>query len=209
MRCFGEDNFVALIAYAKTTGFSGRTLSSVCDYLIWFSKSASNLKYRGLYDAKEAGEEGASKYKPASSIGALANSTIDLTRLATSADLTSQGASANSEQQLQFRNAEWLPAAGLHWKTTISGLIRLAKAERVIEEGRSVRYVRFLDDFPIYPRTNVWLDVGGVQSRTDPKIYVVQTATEAVKRCILMTTDPGDLVLDPTCGSGTTATVAE
>ena len=76
-------------------------------------------------------------------------------------------------------------------------------------EGKSIRYVRFLDDFSVYPRTNVWLDVGGVQSRTDPKIYVVQTATEAIKRCILMATDPGDLVLDPTCGSGTTAYVAE
>ena len=76
-------------------------------------------------------------------------------------------------------------------------------------EGKSIRYVRFLDDFSVYPRTNVWLDVGGVQSRTDPKVYVVQTATEAVKRCILMTTVPGDLVLDPTCGSGTAAYVAE
>ena len=76
-------------------------------------------------------------------------------------------------------------------------------------EGRSVRYVRFMDDFAVFPRTNVWMDVGGVQSRTDPKVYVVQTSTEAVKRCILMTTDPGDLVLDPTCGSGTTAYVAE
>jgi len=206
---FGEDNFVALIAYAKTTGFSGTYLSSVCDYLVWYSKSASGLKYRGLYDAKEAGEEGASKYKPASTIGALMNSSIDPTRLATSDQLTSQGASANSEQSFAFRHADWTPPAGLHWKTTVTGLARVAKAERVIHEGKSIRYVRFMDDFSIYPRTNVWLDVGGVQSRTDPKIYVVQTATEAVKRCVLMTTDPGDLVLDPTCGSGTTATVAE
>jgi adenine-specific DNA-methyltransferase len=97
----------------------------------------------------------------------------------------------------------------LHWKTTVLGLVRASKASRVIQEGKSVRYVRCLDDFAIVPQTNVWLDIGGVQSRTDPKVYVVQTATEAVKRCILMTTDPGDLVLDPTCGSGTTAVVAE
>ena len=144
-----------------------------------------------------------------SSIKALASACFDPTRLATSADLTSQGASINSEQRFQFRGAEWTPPAGLHWKTTVSGLDRLSKAGRVILEGKSVRYVRFLDDFSVSPRTNVWLDVGGVQSRTDPKVYVVQTATEAVKRCILMTTDPGDLVLDPTCGSGTTAYVAE
>ena len=86
---------------------------------------------------------------------------------------------------------------------------RLNKASRVIQEGRSVRYLRFIDDFAAVPRINVWLDIGGVQSRTDPKVYVVQTANEAIKRCILMTTDPGDLVLDPTCGSGTTAYVAE
>ena len=206
---FGEDNFVALISYAKTTGFSGNYLSSVCDYLVWYSKSISRLKYRGLYDVKEAGEEGASKYRPASSIAALKNSPIDLSRVATSDQLTSQGSSANSEQSFAFRNANWTPPTGLHWKTTVTGLARVGKAERVIHEGKSIRYVRFMDDFSIYPRTNVWLDVGGVQSRTDPKIYVVQTATEAIKRCILMTTDPGDLVLDPTCGSGTTAYAAE
>ncbi len=209
---FGERNLIALVAYAKTTGFSGTHLSSVCDYLVWYVKAAPSLKYRPLFDAKTPAGEGASKYKPASAIKAikaLTSSSIDQTRLVTSADLTSQGASVNSEQLFRFRGAERIPPAGLHWKTTVSGLDRLSKAERIIQEGKSIRYVRFLDDFAIYPRTNVWLDIGGVQSRTDPKVYVVQTATEAVKRCILMTTDPGDLVLDPTCGSGTTAYVAE
>ena len=206
---FGEGNFIALIAYAKTTGFSGVHLSSVSDYLVWYAKALPSLKYRPLFDTKTAGTEGASKYKPSSSIKALAFSTVEPTRLATSDQLTSQGASENSEQLFRFRDAEWIPPIGLHWKTTVSGMNRLSKAERVIHEGKSVRYVRFLDDFAVYPRTNIWLDIGGVQSRIDPKVYVVQTATEAVKRCILMTTDPGDLVLDPTCGSGTTAYVAE
>ena len=206
---FGEENLIALIAYAKTTGFSGVHLSSVCDYLVWYAKAAPSLKYRPLFDLKTPAAEGATKYKPASTIRALTSSTIDPTRLVTSADLTSQGASDNSEQLFQFRGTEWTPPSGLHWKTTVSGLNRLSKAERVIHEGKSIRYVRFLNDFAIYPRTNVWLDIGGVQSRTDPKVYVVQTAVEAVKRCVLMTTDPGDLVLDPTCGSGTTAYVAE
>jgi len=205
---FGESNFVALIAYATTTGFSSTHLSQVCDYLIWYSKILPSLKYRSLFDIKKQGSVGASKYRVASSIRALASSCVDPTRLATSADLTSQGAS-DSEQLFHFRGAKWTPPAGLHWKTTVSGLDRLAKAQRIIQEGRSIRYVRFLDDFSVYPRTNVWLDVGGVQSRTDPKVYVVQTATEAVKRCVLMCTDPGDLILDPTCGSGTTAYVAE
>ena len=187
---FGEDNFVSSIIYAKTTGFSGLSLSSVCDYIVWYTKSRASLKYRPLFDKKVPGGKGATKYRPASSIKTLGNSPFDLTPFV-------------------FRGTEWTPPADLHWKTTVSGLNRLARAERVTREGRSLSYVRFLDDFSVAPRTNIWLDIGGVQSRTDPKVYVVQTATEAVKRCILMTTDPGDLVLDPTCGAGTTAYVAE
>ena len=207
---FGEGNFVTLIAYAKTTGFSGTYLSSVCDYLVWYAKSLPTVKYRSLFDIKEQGSVGASKYRSISSIKALASACFNPARLATSDQLTSQGAPGiNSEQRFQFRDTEWTPPAGLHWKTTVLGLGRLSKAERVILEGKSIRYVRFLDDFSVSPQTNVWLDVGGVQSRTDPKVYVVQTATEAVRRCILMTTDPDDLVLDPTCGSGTAAYVAE
>ena len=206
---FGEKNFVDLIAYAKTTGFSGTHLSSVCDYLVWYTRSLSNIKYRSLFNVKEQGSVGVSKYRPVSSIKALATACFNPTRLARLAQLTSQGASTNSEQRFTFKGIKWNPPGGLHWKTTISGLDRLSKANRIAIEGKSVSYIRFIDDFLIFPRTNVWLDVGGVQSRTDPKVYVVQTATEAVKRCILMTTDPGDLVLDPTCGSGTTAYVAE
>jgi len=82
-------------------------------------------------------------------------------------------------------------------------------ARRILLEGKSLAYLRFHDDFPVFPVSNVWMDQGGVQSRTDPKVYVVQTATSTVERCLLMTTDPGDLVLDPTCGSGATAYVAE
>ena len=95
------------------------------------------------------------------------------------------------------------------YKTTEDGMTRLWKASRIYIAKGSFRYIRFIDDFPGYPANAAWMDIGGVQSRADPKVYVVQTASEAVKRCILMTTDPGDLVLDPTCGSGTTAYVAE
>ncbi len=206
---FGEGNFISVVVYAKTTGFSGSYLSCVTDHIVWYARNAALLKFRAFYLPKQAGDEGASKYRLASTISALRNSAFDLTRLATSDQLTSQGASLTSEQEFRFNGKHWTPPSGLHWKTTVSGLTRLSKAERVIEEGKSIRYVRCLDDFSIIPQTNVWLDIGGVQSRTDPKIYVVQTATEAIKRCILMVTDPGDLVLDPTCGAGTTAYVAE
>ena len=206
---FGEGNFVSLIDYTKTTGFSGQFLSSVSDYIVWYGKNVERLKYKALYDEKQAGEEGATKYREIKNIRSTFNLPFEGTRLATSADLTSQGASPQSDQHFQYRDQSWYPPGGLHWKTTIQGMERLNKASRVIQEGRSVRYLRFIDDFAAVPRINVWLDIGGVQSRTDPKVYVVQTANEAIKRCILMATDPGDLVLDPTCGSGTTAYVAE
>ena len=205
---FGEENFVSTIAYAKTTGFSGDSLSNVADYIIWYAKKKDSIKYRSLFTQKQAGEAGATKYREISSIQALKSSAHDWSRLATSADLTSQG-ETSTDQKVDLFGKSWLPPKGLHWKTTVPGLYRAGKAERIMQEGSSIRYVRCLDDFSANPRTNIWLDIGGVQSRTDPKIYVVQTATEAVQRCILMTTDPGDLVLDPTCGSGTTAYAAE
>ena len=206
---FGSDNFVSQISFAKTTGFSGNYLSSVCDTLIWYAKSLPVMKYRELYKEKTAGDEGASKYRPVDTFSGLQRSGFASDRLATTDQVTSQGASANSDQKFRFQGKTWLPPAGLHWKTTVEGLQYLSVAGRIVVEGESLRYVRFLDDFPVFPFSNIWLDIGGIQSRTDPKIYVVQTATEAVKRCLLMTTDPGDLVLDPTCGSGTTAYVAE
>ena len=206
---FGRSNLVSTINFSKTTGFSGKYLSSVTDYLVWYAKDQTRLKYRQLTSEKRAGEEGATKYRSVAEIAALKRSGFESTRLATSAQLTSQGASPNSEQRFPFADRVWMPPAGLHWKTTVDGMQRLALAGRVMVEGNSIRYVRFLDDFPVYPINNIWDDIGGIQSRTDPKRYVVQTANEAVKRCILMTTDPGDLVFDPTCGSGTTAYVAE
>lgn len=205
---FGDENFVSTIAYAKTTGFSGDSLSNVSDYMVWYAKKKDIFKYRDLYIKKQVGEAGASKYREISSIQALRNSAHELNCLATSADLTSQG-SSSTEQIFLFQGKKWIAPKGLHWKTTIQGLFRATKADRVMLEGSTPRYVRLFNDFAVNPRTNIWLDIGGVQSRTDPKIYVVQTATEAIQRCILMTTDPGDLVLDPTCGSGTTAYVAE
>jgi adenine-specific DNA-methyltransferase len=206
---FGPENSVSTISFAKTTGFSGNYISSVTDSILWYAKAAGSLKFRPIWMEKAAGDEGASKYRPLHTIKALQGSAYDGERLATSDQLTSQGALLTSEQEIEFAGKRWLPPAGLHWKTTVGGMRRLCRAGRVFVEGESLRYVRFLEDLPVFPATNIWLEIGGVQSRTDPKIYVVQTATEAVKRCVLMTTDPGDLVLDPTCGSGTTAYVAE
>jgi adenine-specific DNA-methyltransferase len=205
---FGGENFVSVIAFVKTSGFSGKTLSSVADYLIWYGKSVERLKYRQLFKAKAPGDEGASKYRPVSTISAIQPGVFDSNRLATLDQLMSQGESAGN-QRLRFAGHVWTPPKGLHWKTTVEGLERLATENRIVVEGNSLRYVRFLDDFPIFPVSNLWADIGGVQNRTEGKLYAVQTSATAVERCLLMTTDPGDLILDPTCGSGTTAYVAE
>ncbi len=206
---FGAENFVAVVAFSKTTGFSGKTISSIADFVVWYGRDLERIKYRQLYRQKEPGDEGATKYRPVETLEAIPNGRFDPKRLVTSDQLTSQGASDGSSQEFQFAGKKWKPPTGLHWKTTVDGLQRLAETGRIIVEGNSLRYLRFLDDFPVFPLSNVWTDIGGIQSRTEGKLYVVQTAPLAIERCLLMTTDPGDLVLDPTCGSGTTAYVAE
>ena len=206
---FGATNEVALIVFTKTSGFSGSLISSVCDYLVWFAKDITQVKYNPIYRIKNAGDEGASKYRPVSTIAAIPKGTFDPGRLAVSDQLTSQGESEGSDQDFEFHGKVWRPPAGLHWKTTVPGLKRLAQLKRIIIEGNSLRYVRFMDDFPVFPLSNVWTDVGGIQSRTEGKLYAVQTAPEVIQRCILMTSAPGDLVFDPTCGSGSTAYCAE
>ncbi len=207
---FGAQGFVSLITYSKTTGFSGNYLSNVSDYILWYSKNPESMKYRALYREKVSGEDGATKYRTLSSIMSIPEiwKNSSLTLLGTSADLTSQGASATT-QTVSLNGMNFDPPSGMHWKTTPRGIERLFSAGRILFEGRSLRYLRLQSDFPVFPLSNMWIDVGGIQSRTDPKVYVVQTANSAIERCLLMTTDPGDLVLDPTCGSGTTAYVAE
>ena len=206
---FGSRNFVSLISYATTTGFHGSRLSRAGDYLVWYARNLASLKYRQLYQSKSAGESGASKYRPIASIVSAKELGHSGERLAVSDQLTSQGATGTIDQEFEFRGQRFRPPSGLHWKTTVDGLHRLAAANRVIIEGSRPRYIRFFDDFPVYPINNLWTDIGGIQNRNEGKLYVVQTATSAIERCMLMATDPGDLVIDPTCGSGTTAFVSE
>lgn len=206
---FEPQNFLGLIAFTKTTGFSGITLSSIADYIVWYARDSSRVKYRQMFLPKEAGSEGASKYRPIDSYASVPRGRFEGSALATIDQLTSQGSSSESEDVFQFDGRPWHPPAGMHWKTTVAGLRRLEAAKRIVVEGNSIRYVRLFEDFPVFPITNIWTDIGGIQNRSEGKIYVVQTASLAIERCVFMTTDPGDLVLDPTCGSGTTAYVAE
>lgn len=217
---FGASNFVSLIAFSKTGGQSSTLLPNVCDYLIWFARDKSVLKYRQLYRDKDLGGDGTSKYQYALlSNGSVRRLTSEesagvtplptLARVFRKDNLVSQGASEGTTVEYVFKGKRYHPGPNAHWKTTPTGLDRLAAKGRLVREGNSLAYIRFLDDFPAFPLANVWSDVGGIQSRSDPKVYAVQTNTTVVQRAIFMTTDPGDIVFDPTCGSGTTAFCAE
>ncbi len=205
---FGVGNFVSLISFSTTSGFAAMTLSRAGDYLVWYAKNKLTIKYHQLYKEKSAGEEGATKYKPVASSSNIPEGWWAKDKLVSVDSLTSQGPS-ESETRFRAEGKDYHPPKGMHWKTTVDGLYRLLKAKRIVIEGNSPRFLRFMDDFPVYPINNLWSDIGGVQNRIEGKIYVVQTSASAIQRCMLMTTDPGDLVLDPTCGSGTTAFAAE
>ena len=210
---FGETNFISQISFAKTSGYATNFLTGVCDYLLWYGKDKQITKFRQPLNKKEAGESGATKYNRVLLADIRIRSMTSEERLDPSIvpagakiwvddNLTSQG---NPQFVFSCNGREFSGT----YKTTPAGMTRLRKASRIYVAQGSLRFIRFIDDFSTYPANAAWMDIGGVQSRTDPKVYVVQTSTEAIKRCILMTTDPGDLVLDPTCGSGTTAYVAE
>lgn len=205
---FGSENFVSMIAFTTTSGFPSNTLSRAGDYILWYSVNINNIKYRQLYREKIVGDEGATKYKPIHNYSSVRKGIYSNDEYASIDSMTSQG-ETGSEQEFEFKGQKFFPPKGMHWKTSVIGMERLSQKNRIVIEGKSLRFIRLLSDYPVFPINNLWTDVGGVQNRVDGKIYVVQTAAETIQRCILMTTDPGDLVLDPTCGSGTTAFVAE
>jgi adenine-specific DNA-methyltransferase len=215
---FGRENHFSTIVFNKTTGFTHRRLSGIYDCLLWYVKDVSKVKYRQLYQEKAIGREGAGVYSrvelPDGSRRRLTSSELDAIerlpadwRVYRLDNLSSQGAAADS-QPFEFDGQTYYPPANSHWKTTLDGMRRLAEKRRIEISGRSLAYVRFWDDFPVAPIANVWLDTG-TGSFTEPKVYAVQTGTKVVLRCIAMATEPGDLVLDPMCGSGTTAYCAE
>jgi len=217
---FGEENFCSAIACQKTTSAnspSGKTatLAGVYDTILWYSRSFDHLKYRVPYQNKVPGLEGATGYTnvefPDGKRQSLKKSD-DLedfpagTRLFAKGDTRSATGVDKTRYPVTLEGGTFLPHPGV-WKTSEHGMTRLIKANRITTSTKNLYYIRYLDDFPAYPYTNVWTDVQS--SFMSDRIYVVQTSTSMVQRCILMTTDPGDLVLDPTCGSGTTAYVAE
>ncbi|MGH7745586.1 MAG: site-specific DNA-methyltransferase, partial [Candidatus Dormibacteria bacterium] len=217
---FGSENFVSLISFSTTAGagsFAGGTnvLPAVNSFIVWYAFDLDRVKYRQLYRTREQGGAGGGKYTTVelpdgSRIPATQLSEGQRARLLRYDNLTSQTTRVGQTTvfPVTVDGRSITPRSG-GWKTNTDGMSRLLHAGRVALTGRTLSYVRYFDDFPAFPLTNSWADIGGIQSRADPKIYVVQTATSAIERCMLMCTDPGDLVLDPTCGSGTTAYVAE
>jgi adenine-specific DNA-methyltransferase len=213
----GPENFVAVITFQKTSSASGLLLSAVNDYLLWFAKEHDRLKYRQLFLEKEPGELGGTQYTWAElPDGTRMNyGTSEKLREAPPGsrvfvhdNLTSQRpAQGDDVRDFRFEGRDYTPGKGT-FKTDLGGLQKLAEGKRLIAIGDTLRYVRFLDDFPVFPLSNLWNDTvtSGFAAQ---KLYVVQTNPLAIQRCLLMATDPGDVVLDPTCGSGTTAYVAE
>ena len=212
---FGDENFVALVTFKKTGGQTSTLLSPVSDYIVWYAKSKAHAKYRQLYREVRAGEGHSTGERYDQVL--LSNGTV-VTASAVSNDLpegsrhfrhitlsSNRPAKDHEKTEFAFRNRSFLPPSNRTWTTTPDGMSRIAFAGRMHGGDRSLNYAKFIDDFPAYPIGNLWDDVSGSGERW----YVVQTSQKVIQRCMLMATDPGDLVLDPTCGSGTTATVAE
>jgi adenine-specific DNA-methyltransferase len=210
---FGPHNHLNTIFFHKTTGDTGLFLNHVGDYILWYAKDVSRAKYRQLYFLKEVGKEGASQYKfveerdgtrrPASQAEVAEGSAR--VRFWCHGDMTSQKPPGDFPVQIGDRTIR--PSRG-YWKTGELGMQRLNRSNRLMLVGNTLRYIRYLNDFRVYPVSNVWEDTIISGFGVD-KIYVVFTLPKVIERCILMASDPGDLVLDPTCGSGTTAYVAE
>jgi len=196
---FGSENFRAVITIKKTSGLSKGQLPRTLDFLLWYSKG-DQYKFNQLYIDKLEKAEQDSHYSR--------DETGELVRFS---DLTGPFNNVSScLYTFNFNGKSYKPSPGRQWKTTLAGMEKLALAGRIVQSTNMIYYKRFAKDFPLSMVDDAWDDISGsIQSRSDPKIYVVQTSTPVIERCIQMTTDPGDLVLDPTCGSGTTAYAAE
>jgi adenine-specific DNA-methyltransferase len=217
---FGEENFVSMIAFATTSGHSTTYLSNTSDYIIFFAKRKETLKFRPLYGIKAINSEKGDKYRsilfPDGNQRPLTKEEVsgeaempEDGRTFTLGDLVSKGWSETGSATFRFNNKEYECPGNSHWKTHRTGLVRLRNSGRLEGTGKRLMFRRFINDFSAYPFNNQWLDTSSGFSLSDPKLYVVQTRPLVIQRCILMATDPGDLILDPTCGSGTTAIVSE
>ncbi|AMV38777.1 site-specific DNA-methyltransferase [Planctomyces sp. SH-PL62] len=214
---FGSENFCALITFKKTSSASSEILSGVSDYLLWYAKTHDQVKMRSLYALKNLSDSTDGSYDCIESPDAKSWRRMRSTEKSDVASIPPgwrvfmAGAITSSRPPgsfpVQYEGKTYVPSSG-YWKTGEAGFKQLVNAKRLVNVNGNLRYRRYFNDFPVSPINNLWTDTT-TGTYTEAKVYVVQTNTKVVERCILMTTDPGDLVIDPTCGSGTTAHVAE
>jgi len=212
---FGSDNYCAQIVFRKTTGKGSSLLDNTYDGLLWYSRDRVNVKYRTLYQPRSIEDDynlrrlelpdGSRRFMTDEEVRT--GSLPPGTRAYRHNPIVSQTASPTTLYSYQFEGRSFSPRGG-GWRTNLDGMRRLEWAGRLVAVGNTLTFIRYLDDFPYKPFNDIWDDTRQ-SGFGDDKLYVVQTATRVIERCLLMTTDPGDLVLDPTCGSGTTAYVAE
>lgn len=215
---FGDENFVCQIAFSKTTATSAALLPTSGDFILWYAKKRESVKYRQSYlkksnqlasynvaERRETGEWRKMSSEEVKDWSCLPKGWSVLS----AQNLRSQGVRANTTCAFDFQGKSFHSGSNHNWKTTMEGMYRLIRANRLILSGTLPNYKRYVDDFPVVPVSDNWDDTAIAGFSGEDKLYIVQTATKVIERCIQMTTDPGDLVLDPTCGSGTTAYVAE
>jgi len=213
---FGAACFVSQLSVRKTGGATSETVPTVVDYILWYARDRELLKYRPVYVEKTLGEEGSTEYTNLELIdGTVRKLTEDEAtgrvavpggaRVFATDSAVSDGFRTNTSVPFTWNGITFDPGRTKNWKTSIEGMLRLCEIGRIVPQQGLRIYKRYFADFPFRPLHNIWMDVRGALDR----IYSVQTSSRVIQRCLLMTTDPGDLVLDPTCGSGTTAYVAE
>jgi len=214
---FGSQNFCVLVCYRRLGTMIGSELKSSAHYLIWYAKNKDRYKFRKVFEEQVAGigtgdhftqieETGTGHTRPMTSAErSNPNLVPDDWRAFQLVSLQTHGVGSANKFPIHMDGSEFLPGSNKAWRTTESGVKALIQAGRLQRAGKTVRFRQFLSDFPYTEVGSIWTNAG-----RDPENYfVVQTPTNIIERCVLMTTDPGDLVLDPTCGSGTTAYVAE
>jgi adenine-specific DNA-methyltransferase len=217
---FGDDNCVSVVTFKVTANLVAGTLGRDSDHILWYARDRSLVKYRQLYRERTLEDDVGGRYsrvqfdeglrQPVSETGKTLGQLVGTgAKIYRHDNLTSQGATPSGTVHFAYHGHRFHPGGARHWTTSVDGLERLARASRLgYPTPNSLAYVRFFEDFPVYEQTAVWRDTQ-TGAFTDAKVYVVQTNTKVIERCLLMASDPGDLVLDPTCGSGTTAYVAE
>jgi adenine-specific DNA-methyltransferase len=205
---FGEENLVAQIAF-KTTDPLGQTgIAKVYDYLVWYTRSISSLKYRSVFRERDIEDDKEYRF-----IDNVFSESIPTDRSSKEfrdvvyrrRNATSSGFTKSCTFNLQLHGRDYPPPSNKSWSSNPEGMRRVTLADRLFILGKDPYYKQYHRDFPMSQLENCWTDKPAAQA----KRYVVETAEKFIQRCLLMTTDPGDLVLDPTCGSGTTACVAE